>query len=194
MPDRRSRGAGLAGLTAALLLLSGCSPDDVTGVTATQAGVPVVTNCGAFIDGVTALDADTGRVVWAAEVDEQSGQERTSVDAVTIGGLPERWIEAVPWDGDASPPARWTLEVSRGAVAEPVVLTVDGAQLEFGNVILADGRQVTERDFVDDVCGYGPPDDALRVLVLSVSMAAILGAVAVLAARRGTKRRRGPVS
>ena len=63
----RSRGVGwparaLAGVALAATTFTACSPADVTGVTLSSRRVPVVTNCGSWITGVTARDAATNRV------------------------------------------------------------------------------------------------------------------------------------
>lgn len=156
----------LAGVSA--VLLAGCSPDDQLGIGKAPSGNPIVTNCGLYIRGVDAHDAESGQIVWSAEISSEDARSEGTHDVadVEIGSLPidirngeidETWVESVAFDAAARPEV-WLFTID---TYESTTIRVPDSDLREGFVYVPGKSSVTEAEFVDDVCGYAAPG-ALR--------------------------------
>lgn len=176
----------LLGVGALALGLAACTPDNLVGVGLEPDGTPVVHNCGAFISGVDVLDVDSGRVVWSAKIvgadDATSGEH--DVGLVELGLLPDdRWVEAVPYT-PVPRPTEWSFSVDSFGRREPHRVLVSDADLEVGRVKVDGRAAVSERAFIDDVCGYAAPRWGKQIVLGVLAVLAGIGLVSGLRSRR----------
>ena len=105
----RCRWASGVALLASMVLLSGCSPDNVTGVGLSMQRMPQLHNCGTWFRAVTVTDAETGREIWSAE--KSSDANEYGVADVTVGVLPDAdWVEGTAISVDPRP-AVWRFAI-----------------------------------------------------------------------------------
>ena len=177
-----------AGGAAALLLtgltLSGCSAADHTAVRLGDAGVPVVLNCGTWIERIRVTDADTGRQVWAAHAVAEPDGDVAGVADLTVGSLPGR-----SWVQDASPalrprPSRWRFTVTS---VDEIVIVVPDAEFEPGRVYRPGGKSESATRFHDQTCS-GMPMSAGAFRIVCATAVLVVGAI-VVRARRQSRRR-----
>lgn len=172
-----------AAVCALALALSGCSEMNANALTRID-GQPAVRNCGTWIHEVEVHDADSGRTVWAARLDERvtpstttpasattalSRRRRTST--IVLGTLPSpEWSETTPLALEPEP-MRWEFIIN-----ERDHLVADDSQLQQDR-FYAGGNNMSFDDFRNDVCN----DDA-GGLVTAVKYGGlgILGVLAVI--------------
>jgi len=175
----RRRGAGVTALAvlASGLLLTACSPYDLTGVKLSEAGAPVLTNCGTYFMGVEVYDVDTTRLVWAA--DKSPGSSDDGVGDIVVGVLPESdWTETAAFDLQPVP-SNWRFVIERLGYEEPLTLTAANSALSVNQVFIPEsGKTVPANKFMGETCGYDPPISRAAQRTAMI----VLGAVAVLVA------------
>ena len=186
-------------------LLSGCSPANQNALTRIN-GMPAVINCGAYVDQIAVRDGDTGRLVWAAHLDQtvQTAQPVPTVqaeqpeklwpaDAVVVGVLPaDNWIEDATYEPDPTP-AKWEFLIED----PPQRLSALDTDIVEGTY-LYEGRKLTYEQFRNDVCEEdgGPLMDffnALVILGIVLAAGAIVTVVVwyIVRGRHGPRRRPG---
>jgi hypothetical protein len=174
---------------ACVLLLSACSPDDITGVTLSETGVPALTNCGAYFRGVMVSDAETSRLVWAAA--KSPGSSEYGVGDIVVGVLPESdWTDVSALELDPVP-STWRFEIARLGYREPLTLTVANSELSADQVVIPEtGKAVPADKFIGKTCGYDPPIPRAmqRTVGLALLVIAALVAAALIGRRRGRPR------
>ena len=182
-----ARRAGfIVALLAAVLALTGCSPEDISAVKLSDDGAPLLVNCGIYFRGVEAYDADSGRLVWSAgKPDLATGY---GVAEVEVGVLPAQdWVATSPLQMEPMPTSWRFVAVSLDAT-DPMTLEVAGADLSKDEVfIFRNGRRESTSNFREDTCGYGPPISARTIRVILIVLG---GAAAALAIGAGLVRRR----
>ena len=168
--------------------LSGCSAANHTGVELDEDGVPVVVNCGTWIESVRASDAESGRTVWAAHArPSDSGIEGRA--RVELGVLPgPTWVEDSSVAFEPRPGA-WRFTVQ--AVGESVEVVVSDVQLLSGRVFRpGDNRSESESHFDEQTCS-GIPLSVMQVrVVIALGCAVVL--VVIVTRRRQTKLATSP--
>lgn len=192
----RVRGSGVRRAARALVivlasgsLLTACSPDDITGVKLSDAGRPILVNCGAYFLGVKVSDADTAREVWTAG--KSPGSSEYGVGEIAVGVVPES-----DWTASAlhlqPTPSNWRFVITRLGYDEPLTLTVANADLSVDEVFIPDsGKKVAADTFIGKTCGYDPPIPraSQRVMIILFGVAAVPIAV-VLVGRNRRRRQR----
>jgi hypothetical protein len=139
------------GSVALLMMLTGCSPDNVTGVGLTSEGVPTLKNCGELIRGVTVTDATSGRVVWAAGKPDHASE--FGVADVQVGAIPdEEWVEEASLAPEPRP-AVWRFAIRSRNGASQTIDVVDRDLKAGGLLVPGKAAPVTEETFRHDVCG-----------------------------------------
>ena len=180
----------VAAIAASLCLLTGCSADDTTGVTLSDSGSPVVTNCGTWISGVSVFDDETDILLWSAAAARSAGDEsEATVGDVEIGVLPNlAWHENVVFDPSLAA-GRWRFEVDTGDPDRTVIIA-DAKDLRPDAVYLLDATRVSREVFIDDVCGYAPSQNGRRSAVIAAALiVTILGATFVTERHRRRRLR-----
>ncbi len=176
-------------------MLTSCSPDDISGVSLSESGIPVLMNCGGYFKGIYVYDADTGRLVWSAA--KPQGSSAHGVDHIEVGVLPAKdWVETSSFKS-APVPTEWRFVISTIHDSEPVTFTVAQASLSADQVfIFKSGKSVPADGFVGKTCGYDPPIPraVTRAVFVAVGAAAVLASLAVgirstVARRRRSKRK-----
>jgi len=146
---------GLVGVAviAACTILASCSPANRTGITVTEAGVPVLRNCGAFFRDVQVSDAETGRTVWSAG--KPTGTNEFGVSEVELGVQPDKdWVERVPATIEPRP-VMWRFAI-QFRDWDPETILVADADLANGQIYRpGKSGHISEKSFTHDVCGYG---------------------------------------
>lgn len=181
---RQIAGGALAVLMS--MVLTGCSPDNVTGIGLTPQGAPVLRNCGAWFRAVHVSDGQSSRVIWSAA--KRDGASVYGVGDVQVGLLPDKdWLEQAPLSLEPRPGVwRFTIQFR-----ESVPQTIDVADPDLvGGRLFIPGRSglVSEKSFRDDVCGDAPLLPT-KALVISLGVLAVVG----LATARVVKARKRSV-
>ncbi|MEQ1700090.1 MAG: hypothetical protein ABMA25_08270 [Ilumatobacteraceae bacterium] len=187
-----------AAVVALALGLSGCSEMNANALTRID-GEPAVLNCGTWIHDVEVRDADSGRLVWSARLDEWTAPSSSTpastttvlprprrTNVVVLGTLPSAdWSESTPLELEPEP-SRWEFVINGRDH-----LMADDSQLQQDRYI-TDGAPMSFSNFRKDVCN----DDAgglltgVRYFVLGVLGVLGLGLIiAVALSVRGSRRK-----
>jgi hypothetical protein len=149
----RRTGSGLFLLLLMALALSGCTAANKTGVRLGEDDLPVVVNCGTWIERVNVTDADTGRRAWAAHVVKSPHGGVAGVGTVVIGSLPgRRWFEDSPLALEPRP-STWRFAVDS---IERVVLVVPDSEFVVGRVYRPGNKSESVTRFHDQTCSGIP--------------------------------------
>jgi hypothetical protein len=153
------------------MVLTGCSPDNLTGIGLTPEGGPVLRNCGAFFRAVQVSDAQSSRMIWSAA--KRDGASVYGVGDVQVGLLPDTdWSEQAPFSLEPRPGVwRFTIHFRESG---PQTIDVADRDLVGGRLFIP-GRSglVSENAFRDDVCGNAP-------LLSTTALVASLGVLLVV--------------
>lgn len=170
------------------VLMSACTAANKTGVRLAEDGLPVVVNCGTWIERVEVTDADTGRTVWAAHAVAAPDGGIPGRATVPLGSPPRQWTEDSALDLDPRP-STWRFTVD---AIDEVVITVSDAEFETGRVYRPGSKSESASRFDDQTCS-GLPVSA-TVLRAGFGGALLIGAgvVAVALLRRRRVGQEGP--
>jgi len=158
-------------LVLTILLLTGCTAANRTGVRLAKDGVPVVINCGTWIERVEVTDVDTGQTVWAAHaVRSPKGGIRGSA-TVALGSPPRQWAEDSPLVLDPRP-STWRFRVE--PLGEEVTIVVPDAEFEMGRVYRPGNKSESMSRFYDQTCSGIPVSVSPTVLRVGFGGAALV--------------------
>jgi hypothetical protein len=156
------------------MLLSGCSPADHAGVRLDADRVPVVENCGGYIERVDVHDVHTGRWVWSAQVDGSQGGDEEG--RVALGALPPGWFEGLPLELEPRP-TTWRFEIF--GMDDDVIVVAD-ADFEPGRMYRPGGGSESVAHFEEQTCSGIPLSlAAQRAVFAGLGVVFVGGVVAI---------------
>lgn len=169
---------------ALLLLLTalgvvGCTAANYTGVSLGTDGVPVVINCGTWIERVEVTDADTGRRVWSAQAVKSPDGGIPGRATVGLGSPPSQWTEDSPLALEPRP-SMWRFTVE---ALDEVVIVVSDTDFQPDRVYRPGNESESASRFDRQTCSGIPVSPS--VLRVGFAGAAVVGgAVVALSLRR----------
>jgi hypothetical protein len=137
-------------VVAIAVVAAGCSAADHVAVSVGEDGVPVVLNCGTWIERVEVSDADGGREIWSARARRAPNGDLDGVAALRVGTLPEpRWTEGRPLAIEPRPD-RWAFRID--TVGGRSALEAVDADLSVDRVIRPGGATESRSRFDQQTC------------------------------------------
>ena len=175
------------------LLLTACSPDDITGVKLSETGAPILVNCGAYFLGVEVSDADTTRSVWVAG--KSPGSSEYGVGEVAVGLLPESdWTATSALELDPVP-SNWRFVITRLGYDEPLTLIAANSELSVDEVLTPEsGKKVAADKFLGKTCGYDPLISRAAQRTTMIVLGAVAALIAAVVVGRKVRHRRRETS
>lgn len=161
------------------VLLSACTAANKTGVRLAEDGLPVVVNCGTWIERVEVTDADTRRTVWVAHAVAAPDGGIPGRATVPLGSPPRQWTEDSALELDPRP-STWQFTVD---AIDEVVITVSDAEFETGRVYRPGNEPEPASRFDGQTCS-GIPVSPTVLRVGFAGTVVVGGVVVVLSLRR----------